>query len=162
MSGKYLSMLSELEDPKESFNAVARRHNASSATLYAMAKKHRPELIAKRRESGVHKQIFKIVEVSDEQREAAVKAILGGRSVKDVATDTGVLAPTLYKWVSKAKSHLNPPGLAILSAQVQDSAILKLLAAQIEAAAGQLNVTPTKLLAALAVQVQRKPDHSKA
>ena len=152
-------MLNELEDPNESFSAVAKRHNASSATLYATAKKYRPDLIAKRKESGVHKQIVKVVEVTDEQREAAVQAVLGGKSVKDVAADTGVPAPTLYKWVSKAKSQLNPPELAILSAQgldnvqVQDSTILKLLAAQLNAAAAQLNVTPTKLLAALSARL---------
>ena len=159
-------MLNELEDPNESFSAVAKRHSASSATLYATAKKYRPDLIAKRKESGVHKQIVKVVEVTDEQREVAVQAVLAGKSVKDVAADTGVPAPTLYKWVSKAKSQLNPPELAVLSAQgldnsqVQDSAILKLLTAQLQAAAAQLNVTPTRLLAALAVQVQREADNA--
>lgn len=144
-------MLSELEDPNESFNAVAKRHNASSATLYAMAKKHRPNLIAERKESGVHKQIIKTVEVTDEQREAAVQAVLGGRPVKDVAADTGVPAPTLYKWVSKAKSQLNPPELAILSAKTpdnahaHDTAVLDVLLASIRAASSQFGTQPEHL-----------------
>lgn len=124
MSGKYLSMLSELEDPNESFSAVAKRHNASASTLYATAKKYRPDLIATRKESGVHKQIAKTIEVTEGQREAAVQEILGGKSVKDVATETGIPAPTLYKWAHKARAQLTSLEVAVLNTHTQQPAEL--------------------------------------
>lgn len=151
-------MLSELEDPNESFGSVAKRHNASASTLYAMAKRHRPDLIAKRKESGVHKQIAKVVEVTDEQREVAVQAVLGGKPVKDVAAETGVPAPTLYKWVHKARTQLTNLEVAVLNTQYAGkpaaNAVLDVLTAQLQASAAQLNTTPAQLLAVLSARLQ--------
>lgn len=151
-------MLKELEDPNESFSAVAKRHNASASTLYATAKRYRPDLIAQRKESGVHKQIARTVEVTDEQREAAVQSVLSGRSVKDVAADTGIPAPTLYKWANKARTQLTHLEVAVLNTQYAGkpaaNAVLDVLTAQLQASAAQLNTTTEQLLQTLAVRLR--------
>lgn len=95
--------------------------------------------------------------ILDNVRAEALAQVLAGRSVKDVASETGVPAPTLYQMARKARekgaAHDNVQPAVQADAQVQDSAILKLLAAQLNAAAAQLNVTPTRLLAALSARL---------
>lgn len=136
----------------ESFSSAARRNNLPSAsTLYDAAKKYRPSLIAERKESGPHKRIPRTIEVSSEQREAAVQAVLSGQTVKAVAEDTGIPATTLYKWVHKAKLQLSPPESAALSAKTpdnahaHDTAVLDVLLASIRAASSQFGTQPEHL-----------------
>jgi transposase-like protein len=152
----------------ESFSSAARRHRLSSAsTLYDAAKRYRPNLIAERKESGAHRRIPKTVDVTPEQREAAVQAVLSGKSVKAVAEDTGIPGTTLYKWVHKAKLQLSPVESAIRSvqgsdnipvqdhAQVQDNAVIDVLLASIRAASTQLGTNPEELCDLLKSHLKR-------
>lgn len=96
--------------------------------------------------------------ILDNVRAEALAQVLAGHSVKDVSSETGVPAPTLYQMARKAREKGAAHGNVQASAAPSPAAnaVLDVLTAQLQAAAVQLNVTPTRLLAALAAQVQRE------
>lgn len=94
--------------------------------------------------------------ILDNVRAEALAQVLAGRSVKDVSSETGVPAPTLYQMARKARekgaAHSNVQASAAPSPAA--NAVLDVLTAQLQASAAQLNTTTEQLLAVLSERLR--------
>lgn len=156
---KYRSLIQELESSSDSSNTVAKRHSLVTATAYNAGV--RSDLLGPSSARLGFSQVNR-TDVPDNIRAEALAQVLAGRSVKEVASETGVPAPTLYQMARKAreKKALRPLDTASNThntpdnAQAHDTAVLDVLTAQLQAAAAQLNTTPAQLLTALSARPQ--------
>lgn len=94
---KYSSLIADLETSSDSFNAVAKRHGHLPATAYNGIARTRPDLLTSRSERLGFSRLVNPDTVDVKVRDAAVARVLAGEPVKDVAADTGIAGPTLYK-----------------------------------------------------------------
>jgi transposase-like protein len=153
---KYTALIQDLESSTESFNQLAKRHGHKTSIAHAALSKIRPDLLGPRSARLGFAPVNK-TDIPDNVRAEALTRVLAGESVKDVAQATGVPAPTLYQMVRKAREKeaakatdnvtLAAGGSAALNAQ--DSAIISLLAASLNAASAQMGKTPAQVLTML-------------
>lgn len=143
--GKYKLLIADLESSMDSFNAVAKRHNVVPATAYNAIAKVRPDLLGPRSVKLGFSQVSK-TEVPDSVRAEALAQVLAGRSVKDVANETGVPAPTLYQMARKARdaqaAKVEAGAKNSSAATHSTDPILDILLASVIVAAAQRGVTP--------------------
>lgn len=94
---KYASLIADLETSSDSFNTVAKRHGHLPATAYNGIARIRPDLLTPRSERLGFSRLPGPNSVDVKARDAAVARVLAGERVKDVAAQTGMASPSLYK-----------------------------------------------------------------
>lgn len=94
---KYSSLIADLETSSDSFTTVAKRHGHLPATAYNGIARVRPDLLTPRSERLGFSRLPSPDNVDVKARDAAVARVLAGEPVKDVAAQTGIAAPSLYK-----------------------------------------------------------------
>ncbi len=158
---KYTALIQDLESSTESFNQLAKRHGHKTSIAHAALSKIRPDLLGPRSARLGFAPVNK-TDIPDNVRAEALAKVLAGESVKDVAQETGVPAPTLYQMARKARNKeaakdtdnviLTAGGSAAINPH--DNAILDVLLASIRAASAQLGTQPEHLCDLLKSQLK--------
>lgn len=142
---KYTALIQDLESSTESFNQLAKRHGHKTSIAHAALSKIRPDLLGPRSARLGFAPVNK-TDIPDNVRAEALAQVLAGRSVKDVASETGVPAPTLYQMARKARAGVQiPPQPTDIKSLAHDVTAFELILSNIKQTAASMGTTPEHL-----------------